>query len=284
MLKRNVEQFLVQDDENQSAWLRLPGGFWRWYWYGSEIETHAWYLKLLAATDPKGQKASRLVKYLLNNRRHATYWNSTRDTAYVVEAFADFLTASGEDRPDLTVEILIDGKAHKKVKVNKDNLFSFDNKLVLTGKAVATGRHKIELRKTGRGPLYFNAYLSYFTLEDHITKAGLEIKVDRHYYKLVPVDKKIKAVGSRGQAVDQKVEKYKRVELKNLDTLTSGDLVEIELTFYVVVKKLLELDIKMTDKYKPDKLITADRGVFDGEAITQFINHMRGDGDERYIS
>ena len=66
--------------------------------------------------------------------------------------------------------------------------------------------------------------------------------------------------------------------------LSGEDLVEIELTFYVVVKKLLELDIKMTDKYKPDKLITADRGVFDGEAITQFINHMRGDGDERYIS
>ena len=35
--------------------------------------------------------------------------------------------------------------------------------------------------------------------------------------------------GSRGQAVDQKVEKYKRTELANLAELKSGDLVEVEL-------------------------------------------------------
>ncbi|MCP4817475.1 MAG: hypothetical protein GY888_33590, partial [Planctomycetaceae bacterium] len=61
------------------------------------------------------------------------------------------------------------------------------------------------------------------------TRAGLEVKVNRKYYKLVPVDKTIKAAGSRGQAVDQKVEKYERELVKNLDTLKSGDLVEIEL-------------------------------------------------------
>ncbi|HTN74751.1 MAG TPA: hypothetical protein VL096_05870, partial [Pirellulaceae bacterium] len=60
-------------------------------------------------------------------------------------------------------------------------------------------------------------------------KAGLEIKVDRNYYLLKEVDKSIKVAGSRGQAADQKVLKYERVPLKNLDTLKSGDLVEIEL-------------------------------------------------------
>ena len=42
-------------------------------------------------------------------------------------------------------------------------------------------------------------------------------------------DKSIHAAGSRGQVVDQKVEKYERQELPNLATLKSGDLVEIEL-------------------------------------------------------
>ncbi|MCP4379795.1 MAG: alpha-2-macroglobulin, partial [bacterium] len=230
MLKRNVEQYLQQDDENQSAWLKLPNSGCWWRWYGSETEAHAYYLKLLCLTEPKSQKASRLVKYLINNRRHATYWNSTRDTAYVIEAFADFIKAAGEDKPDMTVSIFVDGKKHKSVKINKDNLFSFDNKLVLLGEKVTAGKHTIELKKEGTGPLYFNAYQTNFTLEDHITRAGLEIKVNRKYYKLVRVDKKIKVEGSRGQAVDQKVEKYERKELKNLDTLKSGDLVEIELT------------------------------------------------------
>ncbi len=237
MIMKNIGQYLVQDDENQTCYLRLPENNWWWYWYGSEIEAQAWYLKLLAATDPKGKNASRLVKYLLNNRRHGTYWNSTRDTAYCIEAFADYIKKSGEDKPDMTVEILIDGKSHKKVKINKDNLFSFDNKLVLTGKAVTTGEHVITIKRTGSGPVYFNAYLTNFTLENPISKAGLEIKVRRKYYKLVRVAKTVKVEGSRGQALDQKVEKYKRIPIpgpfdkdyKAAKPLKSGDLVEIEL-------------------------------------------------------
>ncbi|MCY2929953.1 MAG: hypothetical protein NTV86_10745 [Planctomycetota bacterium] len=145
MLIRNIEQFLVQDEENQTAWLKLPNqGYW-WCWYGSEFEAHAYYLKLLAAVDGKGVKASRLVKYLLNNRKHATYWNSTRDTALCVESFADYIRASGEDKPDMTVQVLLDGEAVKEVKIDKSNLFAFDNKLVLEGAAVTTGRHAVTI-------------------------------------------------------------------------------------------------------------------------------------------
>jgi len=229
MVMRNIEQYLVEDDENQTAYLNLPnGGYW-WYWYGSEFEAHAMYLKLLSRIEPKSQKASRLVKYLLNNRKHATYWNSTRDTALCVEAIAEFMVASGEDRPDMTVEIYYDGEKQKEVKITAENLFSFDNKVVLTGDAIESGRHTIELKKKGTGPLYYNGYLTTFTLEKFIEKAGLEIKVNRKYYKLVRREATEKVAGSRGQAVDQKVEKYDREELVNLAELTSGDLVEIEL-------------------------------------------------------
>jgi len=228
LVMRNINQYVEQDDENQTAWLRLPRGYW-WYWYGSEYEAHAYYLKLLARTDPKGELASRLVKYLLNNRKNATYWNSTRDTALCVEAMADFLRASGEDRPEMTVEVYYDGKLQKAVEITPQNLFTFDNKFVLEGAAIEAGRHTVELRKKGVGPLYYNGYITNFTLEDFITKAGLEIKVNRKYYKLVKADKSVHVAGSRGQAVDQKVEKYERQELPNLSELKSGDLVEIEL-------------------------------------------------------
>ena len=95
MILRNIEQYLKRDQENQTAHLELPNaGYW-WYWYGSEYEAHAYYLKLLCRTDPTGWKAPGLVKYLLNNRKHATYWNSTRDTALCVEAMADYIRATG---------------------------------------------------------------------------------------------------------------------------------------------------------------------------------------------
>ncbi len=229
MVLENLRQFVVHDDENQTAYLKLPSNFSWWNWYGSETEANAYYLKLLSATDPNGKTASRLVKYLLNNRQNATYWNSTRDTSLAIEALADYLRASGEDKPDLTIEVRLDGKVQKEVKILPGDLFSFDNKFVLEGAAVESGEHTLELRKTGNSPLYYNAYLSNFTLEDPLTAAGLEIKVSRNVYKLNPADKQVDVPGSRGQVVEQKVEKYERQKLANLDSLKSGDLVEVEL-------------------------------------------------------
>jgi uncharacterized protein YfaS (alpha-2-macroglobulin family) len=229
MILQNIEQYLVEDDENQTAHLNLPNSSYWWYWYGSEYEAHGYYLKLLSRTAPQSQKASRLVKYLLNNRKHATYWKSTRDTAVIVEALAEYLTASGEDRPDLVLDIYFDGTKKKSVKITAENLFTFDNRFVLEGRDIATGSHKLTLKKTGSGPIYFNAYLDFFTLEDFITHEGLEIKVQRKIYRLSEVEKKVKDVGARGQVVDRKIEKYAREPLKNLSAVKSGDLVEVEL-------------------------------------------------------
>ena len=136
---RNLEQYLVEDAENQTAWLKLPGDSW-WYWWGSETETLAAYLKLLARTDPKGARAAGLAKYLLNNRKHGTYWNSTRDTALAIEALAEFLRASGEDRPDMTVEILLDGAVKRTVRITGDDLFTFDNTLRRRGRGPRRGK------------------------------------------------------------------------------------------------------------------------------------------------
>ena len=226
---QNIAQFVVQDDENQTAHLKLPNqGYW-WFWYGSESEAHASYLKLLSRTDPKGETAPRLAKYLVNNRKHATYWESTRDTAVCIEALAQYLKASGESAPDLTVDVLVDGRSRKHVKITPADLFTFDGTLVLEGDALDSGEHKVEFRKTGSGPLYFNAYLTNFTLEDPITRAGLEVKVGRTAYKLIKEDKSADVAGSRGQVIGQKVEKYRREPLADGATLKSGDLVEVEL-------------------------------------------------------
>ena len=96
------------------------------------------------------------------------------------------MVASGEDQPQLTVEVLVDGKKIKEVAIDAQNLFTFDNKATLAGDALEAGVHKIELRKRGKGPLYFNAYLTNFTQEDFITHAGLEIKVARYVFQIGP--------------------------------------------------------------------------------------------------
>jgi uncharacterized protein YfaS (alpha-2-macroglobulin family) len=229
MVLRNLAQFVVRDEENQTAYLNLGNSNPWWTWYGSEIEAQATYLKLLCAADPRNDLLPRLVKYLLNNRKHGTYWNSTRDTALCVEAFADYIKAAGEDRPEMTVTLSLDGKALKKVDIKPENLFTIDTTFVLEGERLETGAHTLVLTKEGKGPLYWNCYVSTFTLEDPITKAGLEVKSERTLYRLLREDGAVAAAGAAGQVVRQRVEHYRREPLASGARVESGDLIEVEL-------------------------------------------------------
>lgn len=230
MVRRNLDQYVVTDVENETAYLKMAEDNYWWNWYGDPIEANAYYLKLLAATDAENVTARRMVKYLLNNRKHATYWKSTRDTALCVEAMADYLRATDELNPEMTVEIFVDGQKKAETEFTKENLFIVDNTVELTGLQVTDGEHKVEVRRKGKGPVYYSAYLTNFTLEDFITKAGLEVKVQRRFYRLDrDEDATVRAAGDRGQALNQKVEKYTRTLLENESQITSGDLIEIDL-------------------------------------------------------
>ncbi|MCH2210264.1 MAG: MG2 domain-containing protein [Fuerstiella sp.] len=254
IILRNVEQYLQRDDENQTAWLRLPGSR-RWYWYGNENETHAMYLRLLLKVRPKDITAPRVVKYLLNNRRTDGHWGSTRDTAVVIESMAEYIDATGEDRPDMTVEVSIDGQLHKRVRINAENFFSFDNMMLLEGDTVHTGARNIEIRRTGTGPVYFNAYLTFFTQEDPVTAAGLEVKVRRQFYRLERNDDQVSVRGDRGQSVRQRTTRWKRIPLANFDQVKSGELVEVEL----LIDSKNDYEYLLLEDHKPSGFEPDDR-------------------------
>jgi len=261
---RVIAQFLKRDAENQTAYLDLKNtGYW-WFWYGSEVEAHAWYLKLLSAAKPKDADTRGLVKYLVNNRKHATYWESTRDTAYAVEAIAAYFKASGENAPDMEVEVLIDGQSKRKIAINRDNLFTFDGTVTLAGDAVTTGKHIVELKKSGKGTLYANAYLEVFTLEDKLRAAGLEVKVQRKVSKLVELQKETEVPDASGLIVKQQVERFRREPLTDGATLKSGDRIEVELI----------LESKNDYEY----LLFSDAKAAGFEALDALSGYISGDG------
>ncbi len=246
LIIRNLDQFLVQDDANQTAWLRLPETSW-WYWYGSDNEAMSIYLKLRLAVNPQDELSPRLVKYLLNNRKHGSRWNSTRDTAMVLESLAGFVQISGEARAPMTVDVLVDGAVKKTVEITPENLFGFDNALVLTGEEVTAGEHVIELRRAGGGPLYFNVYLTNFTKEESIAAAGLEVQVQRRFYRLERDDREVSVEGQRGQVVKQQTVKYRRVPIQSTDELPGGTLVEVEL----VIDSKNDYEYLLLEDHKP---------------------------------
>jgi uncharacterized protein YfaS (alpha-2-macroglobulin family) len=259
-----ISQFLKRDAENQTAYLELKNDSYWWNWYGSSIETHAWYLKLLAAVKPDDADTRGLVKYLVNNRKNSTWWESSRDTAFAVEAIGDYFKASGEAAPEMEVEVLMNGNSLRKVAINRDNLFTFDGTVTLAGEAVGSGKHDIELRRTGKGTLYANAYLEVFSLEDKLRAAGLEVKVARHLYKLIPLEKETEVPDATGLVTNQTVERFRREPLADGAVISSGDRIEVELV----------LDSKNDYEY----LVFADQKAAGLEAIESLSGYVGGRG------
>ncbi len=267
-----LTQFLVTDEENQTAHLSLPNFCFWWCWYGNDIETQAAYLRLLCLDGRKESlhRAAYLVKYLLNHRKNAVYWNSTRDTALVLEAFTRYLRATNELSPQMTVEILLDGELRKTVEITPENLFTADLSFRLKGEDVTGGSHRVELRRRGTGPLYFNGYARYFTLEDFITKSGLEVKVNRKYFLLKPVESTKNAADSHGQLVKQKVLDYERIPLENGAKVTSGDLVEVELT----IESKNDYSYLLIEDMKPAGFETENQqSGYDGNPMGAYVEY-----------
>ena len=92
-----------------------------------------------------------------------------------------------------------------------------------------SGQHTVEIRRSGRGPVYFSAWLTNFTKEEQIAAAGLEVRVQRNFFRLERDDQQTDVRGSRGQALRQQTAKYRRIPIDGLTGLPSGTLVEVEL-------------------------------------------------------
>jgi len=226
---RNILQYAEENTETQVAWLRTPDQGW-WYWWNSDIETNAWCLRALVRLEPKNELAPKLVKWLLENRRNGYYWRSTRDTTFCVAAMSEFVTANGEGSPDYTLTLdFDDGAVVKTVRIDKDNLFTCDSRFVIDAASLGGGTHTLKISKQGAGALYYSTYLSYFTKEEDIKAAGLQLKVDRSYFKLVQIPYEVEVEGSEGQKLTEQRLRYERVPVKNGDPVASGDVIQVEL-------------------------------------------------------
>ena len=203
------------------------------YWYQSGTEATSYSLMALLAIKPTSPMVPQTVDWLLRHRR-GTRWFNTKDTATVCHALADYLQLTGELDPDLTITVDVDGRTSKRFRVNRQNLFTFDNELSLTGAELGTGEKLVTVRRSGRGNLYWGAYTTFFTKEEKIAAAGNELFVQREYQRLIPREvEKTRSVFDRARRKTI-TEKYRTIEydrkpLTEGDSLASGDLIEVSL-------------------------------------------------------
>ena len=191
------------------------GIYWRWSDGG--VEATAFALRALLVIDPGNKLIEPVTNWLIKNRRGAQ-WNSTRDTAIAVLALNEYLRSSGEIKNGVEYELLVNGSPIAKKKLSGADLFNAPSRFAISPEMIKNSNEVRIRRLSGDGAIYFAVESKFFSLEEPIAPVGNEIFVKRTYYKLV------------GRPTLLKGYVYDRQELKDGDSVNSGERVETVLT------------------------------------------------------
>jgi len=191
------------------------GIYWRWSDGG--VEATAFALRALLTIDPKNKLIEPVTNWLIKNRRGAQ-WSNTRDTAIVVLAMNDYLRTSGELKPELEYELIVNGKSIAKKKISGADVFNAPSRFAIEPGLIKDANEIRIVRKQGDSPVYFAVEGKFFSLEEPITPAGNEIFVKREYYKLV------------GRPTLLKGYVYDKEPLRDGESVKSGERVETLIT------------------------------------------------------
>jgi uncharacterized protein YfaS (alpha-2-macroglobulin family) len=172
-------------DKNETAAISGGRENW-WFWWNNDIETNAWLLRALVAIDPRHELVPRLARWLVLNRRHGTYWGSTRDSALAIAALADCLrvmkTVGGASR----VVVRLDGQVIRDITLNPKDLLSSDQQLLLPSGQLRAGQHTLSLEKTEGSGLYYACRFQTFARQDTLAAASKGLAIRREYFRLAP--------------------------------------------------------------------------------------------------
>ncbi|MHC4982173.1 MAG: alpha-2-macroglobulin family protein [Planctomycetota bacterium] len=231
--KTVVENFdntaVVDKKLNTAHWGQTRG--W-WYWYNGATETTSWVLQAMLTVSPDDKYVPMAVEWLVHNRR-GVHWHNTKTTAMAVYALARYAKVAGELDCDVTFEVVIDGQPARKVRVTRENIFTFDDRVVVAAEDLTTGKHQVRIRLLSKGRLYWGAHLKYFDKSEVIKASGNRIAVKREYFRLVPEEfTNTRSVWKGGKSVTEEFRdiRYNAQPLAFGAEIASGEKVEVRLT------------------------------------------------------
>jgi hypothetical protein len=195
-------------------------------WYNCDIEANAWLLRALVAIDPKNPLASQIANWLVANRSHGSYWRSTRDTAQAVQALAEYMRIAKEETGEFSLGVDLDGQPVAETRVGWKKPFAATSRVVIDGKELKPGRHRVTLTKKQGGPLYYSITANYFDRSERTVQNGHGIHVERHYFRRAQPT--AATAGTQSQAVRPSLPR--RVSLTDDETVRIGETLEVELT------------------------------------------------------
>ncbi len=151
----------------------------------NDIEATAFSIKALARIKPQSTLLPKAARWLVSNRRNGYWWDSTKQTAFVIFGLTDYLKVSQELSPDYAVEVYLNGEQIMNRRVTAADATTAQT-FVVKRKAREVGPiNRVRVVKRGSGMLYFSAALDYFTGNQETSAQGSEeLQLTREYFRL----------------------------------------------------------------------------------------------------
>jgi len=149
-------------------------GFVHWtnhsYWVYDDVQTTAVALQAALAVDPEDARIPQIVRWLMLQRTD-NYWYSTRQTAEVIYAMAEYLKHTKELSPDYRATVKVNGTLVGTFRFDRASIFDVEKVVAVPARLVRKGRNSVQIEKTGEGNLYYNLELTQFIAKKTIPAA-----------------------------------------------------------------------------------------------------------------
>ncbi len=158
------------------------------YWnMNTDIRSTAIVVWAMSRLDPQNELLPNAVRWLMAQRKEG-HWESTQDTAWSLLGLVAYMRASGEMEGDFSYTVSLNGQVLGSGDVNKENLaetrtlrVEIAQLLVEQANRLVIERHAPKEGQTGKGQLYYAAYLRYYLPADMIKALNRGIIVARQY-------------------------------------------------------------------------------------------------------
>ena len=248
--KRLAEQLVAQAVSDDTGVHFQPHGD-HYGWADNPKESTGYAVRALVATGVGKDVVAGAVTWLMAHRRGGM-WDTTKDTAAVLEALTDVADASGELTGSYNATLNLNGVTLGTLAVEPKTAGAAHFESTVAAAKLHTGANELALTVDGKGTLYWTGALSF---GDEPKKTGSTLQVDRAYMRIV------QTVAADG-TVTERAEKA--------ETLSTGDIVEVRLTLTAA---------RAFEFVAVEDLLPAGFEVQPGDAPAEFAN--RTDRDDR---
>ncbi len=151
----------------------------------NDLEATALSLKALAQTSPQSSLLPKSARWLVANRRHGYYWDSTKHTAFAIFGLTDYLKVSRELSADYSIEVYLNGEPVISKRVSAADAAGGQAIVVERKGNAISGSNQVRVVKRGNGVLYASATLDYYTREENFaSQSSPDLKLEREYLRL----------------------------------------------------------------------------------------------------